>query len=63
MGDYVNARDEYDQKFEAAVNGDGDNTNKVLKAREMLAPLWERVLKLRDISDDAIEKTGGHVNK
>jgi hypothetical protein len=63
LTDYCKARDEYDQQFEAEVNGDWDNGDKIIKAREKLAPLLEKVSKLRDASDDAIEKTGMHINR
>jgi hypothetical protein len=63
LSDFQKARDEYDQQFDAAVNGNLDDLDTIYKTRERLSPLWERVLRLRDDYYDAAEKAGQHINR
>jgi len=54
--DYVRARDECDEQFEAAVNGDWDNREKVLAARDKIQPARDKVIELGELSEEAGRK-------
>jgi hypothetical protein len=63
MAEYQKARDEYDQQFDAAVNGNLDDIDTISKTRERLSSFWDRILQLRNAYYDAAEKAGHHINR